>query len=203
VNGQFKQSWGFDLINGKMCPCPYNSVELDETETFLPAASGLIRIRNSSAFKGGIKIVSKMLENIHENPPISQKRGMRLEIRLTEAEYARLKTASEAYGTVSDYVRHSCLTNGDMVMASSTVSSPQSRQMQKETLDELRKLNMQLQKVGVNLNQTSKHIHFLERHGLGDVGVIGRLNHNYIQVQSTVIACDKSLRDLIQKLTKR
>jgi hypothetical protein len=53
------------------------------------------------------------------------------------------------------------------------------------------------------LNQTSKHIHFLERHSLGDANVIGRLNQNYIQVQSTLLEADKSLRELIHKLTKR
>jgi hypothetical protein len=140
-----------------------------------------------------------MEQNIQEKSVIPQKRDTRLEIRLTEAEYERLKTVSEDYGSVSDYVRQCCLEMGDRVGD----SNPQRSKVLKETLVELRSMNMQIQKVGVNLNQTSKHIHFLERHSLGDANVIGRLNQNYIQVQSTLLEADKSLRELIHKLTKR
>jgi hypothetical protein len=144
-----------------------------------------------------------MEQNIQEKSIIPQKRDMRLEIRLTEAEYERLKTVSEDYGSVSDYVRQCCLEMGDRVGDSVAASNPQRSKVLKEALVELRSMNMQIQKVGVNLNQTSKHIHFLERHGLGDANVIGRLNQNYIQVQSTLLEADKSLRELIHKLTKR
>jgi hypothetical protein len=144
-----------------------------------------------------------MEQNIQEKSIIPQKRDTRLEIRLTEAEYERLKTVSEDYGSVSDYVRQCCLEIGDRVGDSVAASNPQRSKVLKETLVELRSMNMQIQKVGVNLNQTSKHIHFLERHGLGDANVIGRLNQNYIQVQSTLLEADKSLRELIHKLTKR
>jgi hypothetical protein len=144
-----------------------------------------------------------MEQNIQEKSVIPQKRDTRLEIRLTESEYDRLKTVSEDYGSVSDYVRQCCLEMGDRVGDSVAASNPQRSKVLKETLVELRSMNMQIQKVGVNLNQTSKHIHFLERHSLGDATVIGRLNQNYIQVQSTLLEADKSLRDLIHKLTKR
>jgi hypothetical protein len=144
-----------------------------------------------------------MEQNIQEKSVIPQKRDTRLEIRLTEAEYERLKTVSEDYGSVSDYVRQCCLEMGDRVGDSVIAPNPQRSKVLKETLVELRSMNMQIQKVGVNLNQTSKHIHFLERHSLGDANVIGRLNQNYIQVQSTLLEADKSLRELIHKLTKR
>jgi hypothetical protein len=144
-----------------------------------------------------------MEQNIQEKSIIPQKRDTRLEIRLTESEYERLKTVSEDYGSVSDYVRQCCLEMGDRVGDSVAASNPQRSKVLKETLVELRSMNMQIQKVGVNLNQTSKHIHFLERHSLGDANVIGRLNQNYIQVQSTLLEVDKSLRELIHKLTKR
>jgi hypothetical protein len=144
-----------------------------------------------------------MEQNIPEKSVIPQKRDTRLEIRLTEAEYERLKTVSEDYGSVSDYVRQCCLEMGDRVGDSVVATNPQRSKVLKETLVELRTMNMQIQKVGVNLNQTSKHIHFLERHGLGDANIIGRLNQNYIQVQSTLLEADKSLRELIHKLTKR
>jgi hypothetical protein len=144
-----------------------------------------------------------MEQNIQEKSVIPQKRDTRLEIRLTEGEYDRLKTVSEDYGSVSDYVRQCCLEMGDRVGDSVIATNPQRSKVLKETLVELRLMNMQIQKVGVNLNQTSKHIHFLERHSLGDANVIGRLNQNYIQVQSTLWEADKSLRELIHKLTKR
>jgi hypothetical protein len=144
-----------------------------------------------------------MEQNIQEKSIILQKRETRLEIRLTESEYERLKTASEDYSSVSDYVRQCCLEMGDRVGDSVAYSNPQRSKVLKETLVELRSMNMQIQKVGVNLNQTSKHIHFLERHDLGDANIIGRLNQNYIQVQSTLLEVDKSLRELIHKLTKR
>ena len=144
-----------------------------------------------------------MENNVQEKVQNPHKRDTRLEIRLTELEYERLKTVSEDYGSVSDYVRQCCLKMRDRIGDSVAASNPQRSKVLKETLVELRSMNMQIQKVGVNLNQTSKHIHFIERHSLGDSNVIGRLNQNYIQVQSTLLEADKSLRELIHKLTKR
>jgi hypothetical protein len=141
--------------------------------------------------------------NKQEQIQNSQKREMRLEIRLTEGEYERLKKVSADYSSVSEYVRQCCLERRDSVAGCVVESNSQRSKVLKEILVDLRTMNMHIQRVGVNLNQTSKHIHFLERHGLGDVTIIGRLNHNYIQVQSTLLEADKSLRSLIHKLTKR
>lgn len=105
-----------------------------------------------------------MENGIQEKPQNPHKRDTRLEIRLTESEYERLKTVSEDYGSVSDYVRKCCLEKSNGVGEEVRASSPKSRQALKEMMVELRSLNMQIQKVVVNLNQTSKHIHFLERH---------------------------------------
>lgn len=76
-----------------------------------------------------------MENGIQEKTQNPHKRDTRLEIRLTEVEYERLKTVSEDYGSVSDYIRKCCLEKSNGVGEEVRVSSP-NRQALKEMMVE-------------------------------------------------------------------
>jgi hypothetical protein len=121
-----------------------------------------------------------------------QNRHIKFEFRLTEEELERLKTQSESHASISEYIRKQCL---EMEETPSKIGN----QSLKDTLKVLREMNMQLQKIGVNLNQTSKHLNFLVLHNVIDKNMGGRLGHNYTQVERLLWLTDRSLRELIKK----
>jgi hypothetical protein len=121
-----------------------------------------------------------------------QNRHIKFEFRLTEEEHERLKTQSANHASISDYIRKQCLEREE-------TPSKMGNQSLKDTLKVLREMNMQLQKIGVNLNQTSKHLNFLVLHNVIDKNMGGRLGHNYSQVERLLWLTDRSLRELIKK----
>jgi hypothetical protein len=121
-----------------------------------------------------------------------QNRHIKFEFRLTEEELERLKTQSESHASISEYIRKQCLEMEE-------TPSKMGNQSLKDTLKVLREMNMQLQKIGVNLNQTSKHLNFLVLHNVIDKNMGGRLGHNYAQVERLLWVTDRSLRELIKK----
>jgi MobC-like protein len=121
-----------------------------------------------------------------------QNRHIKFEFRLTEEELERLKTQSASHASISDYIRKQCLEREE-------TPSKMGNQSLKDTLKVLREMNMQLQKIGVNLNQTSKHLNFLVLHNVIDKNMGGRLGHNYSQVERLLWLTDRSLRELIKK----
>jgi hypothetical protein len=121
-----------------------------------------------------------------------QNRHIKFEFRLTEEELERLKTQSESHASISEYIRKQCLEMEE-------TPSKMGNQSLKDTLKVLREMNMQLQKIGVNLNQTSKHLNFLVLHNVIDKNMGGRLGHNYTQVERLLWVTDRSLRELIKK----
>jgi hypothetical protein len=121
-----------------------------------------------------------------------QNRHIKFEFRLTEEELERLKTQSESHASISEYIRKQCLEMEE-------TPSKMGNQSLKDTLKVLREMNMQLKKIGVNLNQTSKHLNFLVLHNVIDKNMGGRLGHNYTQVERLLWVTDRSLRELIKK----
>jgi hypothetical protein len=121
-----------------------------------------------------------------------QNRHIKFEFRLTEEEMERLKTQSEDHASISEYIRKQCLEMEE-------TPSKMGNQSLKDTLKVLREMNKQLQKIGVNLNQTSKHLNFLVLHNVIDKNMGGRLGHNYTQVERLLWVTDRSLRELIKK----
>jgi hypothetical protein len=121
-----------------------------------------------------------------------QNRHIKFEFRLTEEELELLKTQSESHASISEYIRKQCLEMEE-------TPSKMGNQSLKDTLKVLREMNMQLQKIGVNLNQTSKHLNFLVLHNVIDKNMGGRLGHNYTQVERLLWVTDRSLRELIKK----
>jgi hypothetical protein len=121
-----------------------------------------------------------------------QNRHIKFEFRLTEEELERLKTQSESHASISEYIRKQCLEMEE-------TPSKMGNQSLKDTLKVLREMNKQLQKIGVNLNQTSKHLNFLVLHNVIDKNMGGRLGHNYTQVERLLWVTDRSLRELIKK----
>jgi hypothetical protein len=121
-----------------------------------------------------------------------QNRHIKFEFRLTEEEMERLKTQSEDHASISEYIRKQCLEMEE-------TPSKMGNQSLKDTLKVLREMNKQLQKIGVNLNQTSKHLNFLVLHNVIDKNMGGRLGHNYTQVERLLWLTDRSLRELIKK----
>jgi MobC-like protein len=121
-----------------------------------------------------------------------QNRHIKFEFRLTEEELERLKTQSESHASISEYIRKQCLEMEE-------TPNKMGNQSLKDTLKVLREMNKQLQKIGVNLNQTSKHLNFLVLHNVIDKNMGGRLGHNYTQVERLLWLTDRSLRELIKK----
>lgn len=161
-------------------------------------AAGKTPFRNSMGFHKRER-ANKKGQNMAENEKptkvkkvAKQNRHIKFEFRLTEEELERLKTQSESHASISEYIRKQCLEGGDSPIK-------MGNQSLKDTLKVLREMNMQLQKIGVNLNQTSKHLNFLVLHNVIDKNMGGRLGHNYSQVERLLWLTDRSLRELIKK----
>ena len=84
-----------------------------------------------------------------------EKRERRFNMVMTEDEYIRLLQNAQDCKTVTEYILDSCLSD-----------KKRPYKMTAEVLHTLEKTQTELNRIGKNINQTTKHINFLMQHNL-------------------------------------
>jgi hypothetical protein len=115
------------------------------------------------------------------------KKIRRFNVRLGEDEYLKLLQNAENSKSVTHYVIESCL---------SDTSHPY--KMTVGLIDGIDKMTKELNAIGTNINQTTKHINFLMKHDLINEDVFKRQQSDLLRYTNALIKVEDRLSKLIK-----
>jgi Bacterial mobilisation protein (MobC) len=115
------------------------------------------------------------------------KKSRRFNMVLTEDEYINLLQNAQHSKTVTHYVIESCL---------SDFSRPY--KMTVGLIEGIEKMTKELNAIGTNINQTTKHINFLMKHDLLSEDVFKRQQNDLLRYTNALIKVEDRLSKLIK-----
>ena len=115
------------------------------------------------------------------------KKSRRFNMVLTETEYISLLQNAQHSKTVTHYVLESCLTD---------TSRPY--KMTVGLMEGIEKMTKELNAIGTNINQTTKHINFLMKHDLLSADVFKRQQNDLLRYTNALIKIEDRLSKLIK-----
>jgi Bacterial mobilisation protein (MobC) len=115
------------------------------------------------------------------------KKSRRFNMVLTEDEYINLLQNAQHSKTVTHYVIESCL---------SDTSRPY--KMTLGLIEGIEKMTKELNAIGTNINQTTKHINFLMKHDLLSEDVFKRQQNDLLRYTNALIKVEDRLSKLIK-----
>ena len=114
--------------------------------------------------------------------PKPPKKSRRFNMVMTEDEYIRVLQNAQNNKTVTDYILESCLSD-----------KKRPYKMTPEVIAGLVQMNKQLSAIGNNVNQTTKHIHFLMQHNLINEGAFKRHQTDLMKYTTALIKLEATL----------
>jgi hypothetical protein len=111
-----------------------------------------------------------------------EKKRVRFEMRLTEDEYIRLLQNAQDCKNVTAYILESCLSD-----------KKRPYKLTVAVLKAFEKTHLELNRIGRNINQTTKHINFLMQHNLFNEGVFKRHQTDMIHYTNALIRLEERL----------
>jgi ssRNA-specific RNase YbeY (16S rRNA maturation enzyme) len=143
-------------------------------------------MKNQSNTKG-VNSKNQTHEIINTSKNEKEKKRTRFEIRLTEDEYIRLLQNAEDCKNVTAYILESCLSD-----------KKRPYKLTGEVLKALDKTQLELNRIGKNINQTTKHINFLMQHSLINEDVFKRHQTDMLKYTNALIALEERLAKFIK-----
>jgi Bacterial mobilisation protein (MobC) len=114
------------------------------------------------------------------------KKSRRFNMVLTENEYINLLQNAQHSKTVTHYVIESCLTD-----------TKRPYKMTLGLIEGIEKMTKELNAIGTNINQTTKHINFLMKHDLLSDDVFKRQQTDLLKYTNALIKIEDRLSKLI------
>jgi Bacterial mobilisation protein (MobC) len=146
-------------------------------------ASALTKVGEEQKDKKSFKVQKKDKRLIE--PQL--KKSRRFNMVLTEDEYINLLQNAQHSKTVTHYVIESCL---------SDTSRPY--KMTVGLIEGIEKMTKELNAIGTNINQTTKHINFLMKHDLLSEDVFKRQQTDLLKYTNALIKVEDRLSKLIK-----
>jgi Bacterial mobilisation protein (MobC) len=115
------------------------------------------------------------------------KKSRRFNMVLTEDEYISLLQNAQHSKTVTHYVIESCLSD-----------SSRPYKMTVGLIEGIEKMTKELNAIGTNINQTTKHINFLMKHDLLSEDVFKRQQNDLLRYTTALIKVEDRLSKLIK-----
>jgi Bacterial mobilisation protein (MobC) len=115
------------------------------------------------------------------------KKSRRFNMVLTEDEYINLLQNAQHSKTVTHYVIESCLSD-----------SSRPYKMTVGLIEGIEKMTKELNAIGTNINQTTKHINFLMKHDLLSEDVFRRQQNDLLRYTNALIKVEDRLSKLIK-----
>jgi Bacterial mobilisation protein (MobC) len=115
------------------------------------------------------------------------KKSRRFNMVLTEDEYINLLQNAQHSKTVTHYVIESCLTDTNRPY-----------KMTVGLIEGIDKMTKELNAIGTNINQTTKHINFLMKHDLLSEDVFKRQQNDLLRYTNALIKVEDRLSKLIK-----
>jgi hypothetical protein len=115
------------------------------------------------------------------------KKSRRFNMVLTENEYTNLLQNAQHSKTVTHYVIESCLTD-----------TKRPYKMTLGLIEGIEKMTKELNAIGTNINQTTKHINFLMKHDLLSDDVFKRQQNDLLKYTNALIKVEDRLSKLIK-----
>jgi hypothetical protein len=115
------------------------------------------------------------------------KKSRRFNMVLTEDEYISLLQNAQHSKTVTHYVIESCLSD-----------SSRPYKMTVGLIEGIEKMTKELNAIGTNINQTTKHINFLMKHDLLSEDVFKRQQNDLLRYTNALIKVEDRLSKLIK-----
>jgi hypothetical protein len=131
------------------------------------------------------------LENATLKPKTEKKESIkrirRFNMVMTEDEYIRLLQNAQDCKNVTTYILESCLSD-----------KKRPYKMTGEVLKTLDKTQLELNRIGKSINQTTKHINFLMQHNLINEDVFKRHQTDMLKYTNALIALEERLAKFIK-----
>jgi hypothetical protein len=135
-----------------------------------------------------IKDIENPSETAIEEPLKEKiKRTRRFNMVMTEDEYIRLLQNAQDCKTVTEYILESCLSD-----------KKRPYKMTGEVLKAFDKTQLELNRIGKNINQTTKHINFLMQHNLINEEVFKRHQTDMLKYTNALIKLEERLSKFIK-----
>jgi hypothetical protein len=182
---QFRNSTDFKGRNKKKGANPFlnNGIKHEIMIDKGGIASGLTTVGEEQKDKKSSKVQKKDKRLIE--PEL--KKSRRFNMVLTEDEYINLLQNAQHSKTVTHYVIESCL---------SDTSRPY--KMTVGLIEGIEKMTKELNAIGTNINQTTKHINFLMKHDLLSEDVFKRQQNDLLRYTNALIKVEDRLSKLIK-----
>jgi hypothetical protein len=135
-----------------------------------------------------IKDSENLSERAIEEPlKEKNKRTRRFNMVMTEDEYIRLLQNAQDCQTVTEYILESCLSD-----------KKRPYKMTRDVLKALENNQKELNHIGKNINQTTKHINFLMQHNLINEEVFKRHQTDMLTYTTALIKLEERLTKFIK-----